>query len=341
MADPTSGKRRSEWILAISCLLAALAAVATIPWTIRAAPPPLRIGINSWPGYEFLHLAKAKGLYEQEGVEVEIVEFSSLLDARRAFERGQIDGLGTTAVDVVLSLGQTLSSPRIVQVIDYSEGGDKLLVDNSIAGIGDLRGKRVGLEAGTVGTYVLARALSSQAMSLSDIVPVPSDQISMLAAFRKGQLDAVVTYPPFSQKHLSGGEAKEAFSSSAIPHEIVDVIAFDRAIVDERPEQVRAVLRAFWKARDLARTDSGASIAAMARREGVSDSEFAAALNDGIHLVELADQPAYLAKGGRLERVVEFADSILRLEGSIQGELRIDSAVDPRFAAPLGNGASE
>lgn len=341
MADPTTRKRRFRWILAVFCALAVVATVAALSRTFLYAPPPLRIGINSWPGYEFLHLAQAKGLYREEGVQVEIVEFSSLLDARRAFERGQIDGFGTTAVDVVLSLGQTLRSPRIVQVIDYSDGGDRLLVDTSIAGIGGLRGKRVGLEAGTVGTYVLARALSFHGMTLSDISPVPSDQISMFAAFQKGELDAVVTYPPFSQKLLSGGKAKEAFSSAAIPHEIVDVIAFDRATIDERPEDVSRVLRAFWKARDLARTDPVASIATMARREGVSDSEFAAALEDGIRLVETADQPSYLVAGGRLERVMVFTDSILRLEGAIDGKRRIENAVDSRFATPLGNETSK
>lgn len=336
MAAPTNGKRRFKWTLAISGILAAAATVAMFSQAFRTTPAPLRIGINSWPGYEFLHLAKVKGLYEEEGVEVEIVEFSSLLDARRAFERGQIDGLGTTAVDVVISLGQTSRSPRIVQVIDYSDGGDQILVDSSIGGIGDLRGKRVGLEAGTVGTYVLARALSSHGMSLSDIVPVPSDQISMAAAFEKGELDAVVTYPPFSPRLLSRGKAKEAFSSSSIPHEIVDVIAFDRATVDDRPEDVRRVLRAFWKARDLARSEPAASIAIMARREGVTDSVFAEALNNGIHLVDVADQPSYLSRGGSLERVARYADSILRLEGAIDGTIRIDSAIDPRFASLLG-----
>ena len=57
---------------------------------------PIRIGINAWPGNEFLFLAQEKGFFAAQGVDVRLIEYSSLGDVRRAFDRGQIDGMTGT-----------------------------------------------------------------------------------------------------------------------------------------------------------------------------------------------------------------------------------------------------
>ena len=69
--------------------------------------PPLRIAINPWPGYEFLYLAERLKLFEAEGVEVRILQFSSLNDSRRAFELGKADGFSQDYghVDMLVSKG--------------------------------------------------------------------------------------------------------------------------------------------------------------------------------------------------------------------------------------------
>ena len=59
----------------------------------EAPSDPLRVGINPWPGYGPLFLAADKGFFAEEGIDVELVELTSLADVRRAFERGQIDGM--------------------------------------------------------------------------------------------------------------------------------------------------------------------------------------------------------------------------------------------------------
>ena len=52
-------------------------------------PAPLRIGINAWPGYEFIYLAQVQGYYKDVGIAVDIVEFNSLSQ----FE-GPLSGVG-------------------------------------------------------------------------------------------------------------------------------------------------------------------------------------------------------------------------------------------------------
>ena len=74
-------------------LLQALLAITLFSSGCRKELPVIRVGMNLWPGYEFLYLAKEKGYFLEEGINLQLYDFVSLSDSRRAFERGQIDVL--------------------------------------------------------------------------------------------------------------------------------------------------------------------------------------------------------------------------------------------------------
>lgn len=335
---PMSIPAKSKWIAIAAAL--AMGAAGGLVLALRPSAPPLRIGINAWPGYEHIYLAKAAGFFEKEGVEVEILEFNSLLDARRAFERGQIDGFGTTATDVALTLGQTSAEPRIVQVVDYSNGGDLVVADTAIKKLAELRGKRVGLETGSVSSYVLARALALGGILGPEITTISSDQTSLVEDLHSGKLDAIVTYPPFSLKALATGGTSAIFTTKSIPKEVVDVIAFDEAVISKRPEDVRKVLRAYWRARHAAQTQPHEYIPVMAKREGITDSEFVASLKEDIRLLDQADQASFFGKDGQLRTILARTDSVLRSQGLVRGKpspapammdpLALENATSPR-----------
>jgi NitT/TauT family transport system substrate-binding protein len=292
----------------------------------------LRIGINSWPGYEFLYLAQEKGFYHEEGLEVRLVEFNSLSDARRAYERGQIDGLGCTVIEVLQARELSTRSPQIVQVVDYSNGADMILVRPGITNGAGLRGARIGVELASLGVYVLARGLEKNGLTLSDVKPVSTDQLTMEASFLKGDLDAVVTYPPASVNLLRENKARAFFTSAEVPGEVIDVIAIEEAICRQRPQDVTRLLRAFHRAIAYTQQHPQDAYAIMARREGMSPEEFRLALTDGVKLVSAAEQPEYLRPGGKLAKVVELNDRILREAGQIKGPDRRQGAFDPAFA---------
>ena len=93
----------------------------------RSASRPLRIGISPWPGYETAALAERLGFYDDAGVQVRFVEFSSLSDSRRAFERGQVDGFFGTIPDLLAARSQGMRDPRICRIVDASQGGDRIV----------------------------------------------------------------------------------------------------------------------------------------------------------------------------------------------------------------------
>lgn len=293
---------------------------------------PLRIGINAWPGYEFLYLAQVKGFYREEGLDIKLLEFSSLSDARRAYERGQIDGLGTSVIDVLQARDSSTRSPQIVQVIDYSDGADMILARPDIPDIYALRGRSIAVEIGSLGVYVLARGLELHDLSLSDVNLVSMDQISMEEAISKGTIDAIVSYPPTSIKLLRDATAKRLFASSEIAGEVFDVIAVDEQVIDLRSADVAKLLHAYQKAILYTQQYPDEAYQIMSAREGITSAELHKVMINGMHIVSQDEQADYLRSGGKLEKVIDITDRILRQTNQIKGPDRRSGITNNTFA---------
>src|SRR5947199_7424699 len=121
---------------------------------------PLRIGINPRPGNEFLFLAQEKGFFAAQGVDVRLIEYSSLGDVRRAFDRGQLDGMTGTVVELLQSREGTRRAPRAFMATGVSNGADVIVARGEIASVAALAGKRVAAEGEAPGLFMLARALA-------------------------------------------------------------------------------------------------------------------------------------------------------------------------------------
>lgn len=312
-------------------LLLSLALSSLLAGCAPEPSPVLRIGLNPWPGYEFMFLAQEKGYYRDEGLTVRLIEFSSLSDCRRAYERGQIDGMGTTVIDVLTTRDQSKRSPQIVQICDYSNGADVILTQPAITNAAGLRGARIGVELASLGIFVLGRGLEKNGLSLDAVKVVGSDQLSMEDLFRKGELDAIVTYPPTSVNLLRDTKARVVFSTAEIPGEVVDGLAIEEAVARQRPGDIAKFLHAYHRAVAYWQANPDDAHRIMAAREGLTPAEFAAALNDGIKVLGAADQAAYLQPGGRLATVIDASDRILRREGQLKGADRRAGMVNPNF----------
>ncbi|MEI7657395.1 MAG: ABC transporter substrate-binding protein [Phycisphaerae bacterium] len=326
--DPVSGATTSRpgrncWSCALiwSIGLAMVVSIGLAAWAatqaLRPAPRPLRVAINPWPGYEFASLARAKGFFEQEGVDVRLLELSGLGDCVRAFEREQVDGFFGTVTEVLRSRDQSRRDAQVVMVADYSDGADVILARPDIATVAELRGKRIGIETGSLTAFILARALEEAGLGWLDVRTVHMAAMDMAAAMAERKVDAVVTYPPLSLEIVKCGHGREIFSTRAIPGEVVDVLAFDESCLKTRGDEVRGFLRAFHRAQEYAAAHPAESMAIMAAREGITPEEFAAALTNGVRMLGQADQARFLGREGSLRGVVVATDRILRQIGQV------------------------
>lgn len=236
---------------------------------------PARIGVLLWPPYELAHLARAEGLIPPPE-RIRLIDYQTPAEAIRAFRNGLIDGLFLTTQ---YALGDYPDRPgtRIIYVINESEGGDSLLVRPEIASIEDLRGKTVALEAGPLGTYILQRVLDHSELEHDDLELRFIDTPGHAQAYASGAVDAVITYEPFRSRVLEAG-ARELFSSSEIPGEILDVLYVSGSLLEERTADLVKFVSGLDEARQLLETRPEVALPIMVRRHRIAPQAFALTL---------------------------------------------------------------
>lgn len=272
--------------------------------------PRLRLAINPWPGYEFLYLASVRKLFEQEGLNVELIQFSTLDDARRSYERGQVDALATTLVDVVQIFHDTGEMPKVVLVVDYSDGGDAIVaLQQRARDVKSLKGKTVAVEQ-MFGRFVLDRALQKHGLELDDVRIMETSVMGASRLLQRGSVDAIVTYAPYIVDALKVSGTKMIFSTKDAPEQVFDVVATRAEHLKRIPDLQSRLARVWKRALEELASDRDAALEIMARREGVSVPEFEQALAD-VKLIAAEQQAAMLARSGpvarSLERLAQFS----------------------------------
>lgn len=299
-----SGWQRFVTAIICTCLLGAVAACSD------SAGKPLRIAINPWPGYAHLFVAADKGFFADEGVNVELVEFTSLADVRRAFERGQVDGMASTLAEV-LEVSRGGGERAIICIItDYSNGADVVLADRRYGSMPALKGARIGLEPGTVDRLMLYRALAVNGMKTGDVIPVAMPQKEMSGAIASGDVQAVISYPPTSVAIQSDNSVSVVFSSAEIPGEISDAVSFRETVTKSRQRDLAAFTRAWDRAVDFSQQQPAEALKLMSNHTGMSVEELAAAF-EGIEVVSGDEQISLLRRDGPIAEGLKSLSEVL------------------------------
>jgi len=306
-----------RYIYLITALIFALMTSCWLKTSDDAPTSSVRIGINTWTGYEFLYAAQELGFFREIKVNAKVVEFNSLSDARRSLEKGDIDVMGTTLVELLFARANSQQQPKIFFVADYSSGADAILVEPRIKSIRDLKGKRIGVEVGSVGIYLLARALEKNQMKLSDVKVVGMDQLKMLNEVKNQRIDAAVTYAPFVKRFREAG-FESIFTSAEIPGEIVDVLVANQKVFESRADDLAKIAQAFERARIAASSVESKAIQVMARRQQITPEAFLRSMSDGIEMVPMDQQRSRFFETKTLDDQAKKTESLLREMGVLK-----------------------
>lgn len=139
-----------------------------------------------------------------------------------------------------------------------------------------LKGMEIKLEQYSVSHYLVLRALEMNGMKETDvtIVNTPGDEAGQL--FLAGGADAVATWNPHLFLAEEQGKGKVIFSSKDIPGEIIDLVVFDREVIEKNPNIAKAVTYAWYDAMeyfsDMSTKEDAISI--MAQGAGASVVDF-------------------------------------------------------------------
>lgn len=231
------------------------------------------LGYSAWPGWFPWQVAQEQKIFEAKKAAVALKWFDGYLESINTLSAQQIDANSQTLNDT-LSAVSGGADQVVVLVNDNSTGNDKIIVREGINTVADLKGKKVAAEEGAVDHFLLLLGLKKAGLKPEDIQFVPLETGQAAAAFVAGKVDAVAVFAPFTTQALKRSGSKELFSSKDFPGAIPDHLVFTRRFIEERPEQVQAMVDAWFATLDYVKANPDKATEIMARRAGVSVDEY-------------------------------------------------------------------
>lgn len=234
---------RRQFLSALGGLAVALA----MPGCGWLADKPVTIASHVWLGYEPMFLARSEGWLDSN--QVHLFETVSASDSLRALAEGKVDGAALT-LDETLTARSRGIPLSVVAVFDISAGDDMLVARTGIRDLAGLKGLRIGVEQGAVGSLMLANVLKVAGLHKDDVRLIPLTIDRQADAWEHKQVDAVITYEPVASKLLEQGGIR-LFDSRQIPNTIVDVLAIRSDVLDRsHAAAVRHLLAQHFRALD-------------------------------------------------------------------------------------------
>ena len=214
--------------------------------------PPLVVEYSAWWGDYTLGVAQELGLFEKYGVKVEPVFYEVYSDSFPDMVTGKIDA-GLFAMGEALTVSDTT---KLKMVAIYDNGGASSVVSiPEIQEPKDLKGKRIGVLVGTSYELYIIEVLKLGGLKPTDVTMVNLSPEEVVAALKNDQIDAAYTWEPVTTDAIAEGYnviyTSESIGSLFIP----DGIVFRAAVVEERPEDIRAFLKAWFEAVEYRQTN--------------------------------------------------------------------------------------
>lgn len=246
---------------------------------------PLRVEFTQWWGDYTLVIAQENKLFEKYGVQVEPVYYQSFSETYPDLASGQIDG-ALIAVGDVINVNRS-AAMKVVAISD--DGGDDAIVASpEITSIQDLKGKRVGVLVGTQYELIVSEMLRSVNMLPGDISIIEINPEDATAVLANNQVDAVYTWEPFLSNAISDGN-KVLYPKEQL-RLFPDMIVFNKSVVEQRPEDIRAFLKAWFEAVEYRQKNPELTRSIIANYLGVSIEEVQS--DDNLKILTLDDNKA-------------------------------------------------
>ena len=257
---------------------------------------PIKISITAWPGYAYAFIAEEKGFFDRNGVDVELVYRDDAAESFELYLNSQVDGFFYLLSDVLLAESEGINT-KVVFVLDYSEGGDAIVGKSDFKSMEDLKGKTIGVGVIHSFSHFLVFSLMEQA-GLQEgefyLSNVPANEV--LPELEKGTIDAGYTWEPTTSAALTKGY-RILGTAGDVPGLIVDVLGFNAKLVEERPDDVKAIIKSLLEALDYLKSNPEEALEIMSRSEGMTKEEMFSGLQ-GVHLLDLQENVLAFQRSG-------------------------------------------
>ena len=286
---------------------------------------PLRIGYLTWVGLGPLFVAKEKGLFAKEGIEVELINMAIHEAMYAGLFAGQIDMTDAT-VDDMLPNYDPEQPYACVFTLTESLGADGIVASNDIQSIADLEGKTVAFAERTVSQFYLNVLLKDAGLSEADIEHVEMSADDAGNAFLMQEVDAAVSWEPWLTQGKEAAHGHLLADTSERPGLVADCLVTRTEVLDHRLAEFKALARAWDAALDYVEAHPDESNEIMARNVGgwLEDPAVFAETLRGVQFYNSARNQEYFGtpdNPGQIHQTAQYGINIWSSLGALDIEL--------------------
>lgn len=263
--------------MAATLLLGACSSGANAPQQKRTE---FSVGWSIYAGWMPWPYAQQAGIVKKWAdkykIKINVVQVNDYVESINQYTAGKLDGVTLANMDALTIPAAGGKDTSAIIVGDYSNGNDGVLLKgaNSLAA---LKGRQVYLVELSVSHYLLARALESGGMAMTDVKTVNTADADIVGAFASADVTAATAWNPQLTVMRAQPGVTQVFSSADIPREILDLLVVDTATLKANPDLGKALAGIWYETVTLMMrqdAEGKAARAAMAKLAGASPETF-------------------------------------------------------------------
>jgi NitT/TauT family transport system substrate-binding protein len=286
---------------------------------------PLRIGHLTWVGLGPLFVAKEKGLFVKEGLEVELINMAIHEAMYAGLFAGQIDMIDAT-VDDMLPNYDPEQPYACVFTLTESLGADGIIATNDIRSIADLEGKSVAFAGRTVSQFYLNVLLKEAGLSQADIDHVEMSGDDAGNAFLMQEVEAAVSWEPWLTQGKEAAHGHVLADTSERPGLVADCLVTRTDVLDARLADFKALARAWDAALAYVAAHPDEANAIMAQSVGgwLEDPAVFAETLKGVRFYDSAQNREYFGtpeRPGQIYQTAQYGIDVWSSLGALDVEL--------------------
>lgn len=213
--------------------------------------PTFTIVVDSWVGSMPVQVIKMRGYDQELGFNLKVMYAESDDERMAKLASNEVDATSIAVNSWVKHQDKHKDAGVMLFKIDDSYGADALIVNsNKVKTVNDLVDRKVAYVEGGVGEYFLYYLLKIVGLTPRDVIALPQkDMKAVVAAFKSGQVDAVVSWEPeITTQILPIAGAKRLVSTKEAANLIVDAGVVTRKAISEKQELVSKFVKAWFMA---------------------------------------------------------------------------------------------
>ena len=242
-----------------------------IGWSIYAGWMPWPYAANS---------GIVKKWADKYHLKINFVQVNDYVESVNQFTAGKLDGVTVTNMDALTIPAAGGKDTSAIILGDYSNGNDGIVLKNAKS-LTDIKGRSVYLVELSVSHYLLARALSSVGLPMSDVKTINTSDADIVGAFSNPDATAAVAWNPQLTELVNMAGSNLVFDSHQIPGEILDLLCVDTQTLKANPDLGKALAGIWYETMALMQQDNAQGAAAraeMARLAGTTPENYEAQL---------------------------------------------------------------